>query len=78
MLKPLYKSTKVIFNAHQQQYEVWYRNWFIWRFDSCYKYDDGSRFHHFRNKDQAETSAIERAEAMLRTVVVWEQSRVDF
>jgi len=74
-MKPLYKSVKVIYNAHQKQYEIWYRNWFVWHFDSCYKFDeDASRPNHYRNKHRAEEMAIEHAKGMLNTVEVWRGS----
>ena len=77
-MKHLFKSTKVIFNAHQKQYEVYYKNWFIWRFDSCYKYDekDGKSYSpvHYCDKDSAKQRAITRAEDMLETVEVWRRS----
>jgi len=77
-LKHLFKSTKVIFNAHQKQYEVYYKNWFIWRFDSYYRYDekDGKSYRpvHYCDKDSAKQRAITRAEDMLETVEVWRRS----
>jgi hypothetical protein len=82
VMKHLYKSTKVIFDAHQKQYEVYYKNWFVWHYDSCYKYDDrDSKGYlpspvHYCDKLQAEKRAIERAQAMLNTVEVWKQSQV--
>jgi hypothetical protein len=79
-MKPLYKSTKVIYDAHLKQYQVYYKNWFTWKFDSCYKYDerDGINYTpvHYCTKEQAEERAINRAKAMLDTVEVWKQSQV--
>ena len=74
----LYKSTKVIYDAHLKQYQVYYKNWFFWKFDSAYKFDDedsprGYRVH-YRTKKQAEEAAICRAHDMLNTVEVWKQS----
>jgi len=82
-MKHLFKSTKVIFDAHLKQYEVYYKNWFIWHFDSCYKYDEkekGKIYHpvHYCDKDTAEKRAISRAEAMLETVEVWRRSQVTY
>lgn len=77
-MKPLYKSVKVIYNAHQKQYEIWYRNWFMWHFDSCYKFDeDLSRPNHYRDKQRAEEMAIEQAKCMLNTVEVWRGSTIN-
>jgi hypothetical protein len=79
-MKHLFKSTKVIFNAHLNQYEVYYKNWFVWRFDSCYRFDERdaqgylTRSIHFCEKWEAEKQAIERAQAMLETVEVWRRS----
>lgn len=67
-MKHLYKSSKVIYNAHQKQYEIWYKNWFFWRFDSCYKIDE-----HLKD-ERAKELAIARAASMLDTVEVWKQS----
>ena len=81
-MKQLYKSTKVIFDAHLKEYQVYYKNWFFWKFDSCYKYDERDsrgyliNSHHYCDKHEAEKRAIERAQAMLNTVEVWKQSQV--
>ena len=78
-MKHLFKSTKVIFNAHQNQYEVYYKNWFVWRFDSCYKFDEKKASYnpvHYCDNEQARKRAIARAEAMLETVEVWRRSVV--
>ena len=78
MTKALYKSTKVVYNAHLKQYEVYYRNWLFWQFDSYYKYDEhapGSyRPVHYCTKEEAEQRAIKRAADMLETVEVWRKS----
>lgn len=74
-MKNLFKQTKVIYNDHQKQYEVYYRNFFIWRFDSCYKFDTGHPYPHYDvKKEEAEKRAIDRAKAMLNTVEVWRGS----
>lgn len=81
-MKHLYKSTKVIYDAHLKEYQVYYKNWFFWKYDSCYKFDErDSRGYitsqvHYCNKNQAEERAIHRAKAMLETVEVWKQSQV--
>ena len=78
MRKPLYKTTKVIHNAHLHQFEVYYRNWFFWHFDSCYKYDEQPSKYpiHYCNEEEARKRAIERGEGMLGTAEVWRQSQV--
>ena len=81
-MKPLFKSTKVIFDAHKKEYQVYYKNWFSWKYDSCYKYDerDGKGYmsspQHYCDKDTARQRAITRAENMLETVEVWRRSQV--
>ena len=78
-MKPLYKSTKVIYDAHKREYQVDYRNWFVWRYDSCCKFDEKKAQYdpiHYCTKEQAEERAINRAKAMLDTVEVWKQSQV--
>lgn len=76
-MKHLFKKTKVIFDAHSKQYEVYYKNWLCWRFDSCYGYDErDSRGYltsptHYRDKGEAEQRAIARAQAMIATVEIW-------
>lgn len=81
-MKHLYKSTKVIYDAHLKEYQVYYKNWFFWKYDSCYKFDEAkaayNRYNpvHYCTKEQAEERAINRAKAMLETVEVWKQSQV--
>ncbi len=75
-MKRLYKSAKVIYDAHTKSYEVYYRNWFFWRYDSHYKWDEDSRYPvHYRTKFEAETRAIERAKNLLKTVEIFRESR---
>jgi hypothetical protein len=69
-MKILYKSSKVIYDAHQKQYEIWYKNWFVWRFDSCYQVSE------YLKDDIAKEKAIERAQALLNTVEIWKQSNI--
>lgn len=69
-MKFLYKTVKVIYNGHQKQYEIWYRNWFRWHFDSCYKISE------YVTLPRAKELAIERAEGMLGTAEVWRQTQV--
>ena len=77
--KHLFKSTKVIFDAHQKEYQVYYKNWFFWHHDSCYKYDENpSRPNHYRSKEKAREDAVRRAEAMLETVEVWRGNVVTY
>ena len=81
-MKHLYKSTKVIYDAHLKEYQVYYKNWFFWKYDSCYKFDERDSKGYLTNptyycdKNQAEERAINRAKAMLETVEVWKQSQI--
>ena len=83
-MKNLFKSTKVIYDAHLKEYQVYYKNFLFWHFDSCYKFDergkDGhltKRYYYFE-KHEAEKQAIERASAMLDTVEVWKKSNIQY
>ena len=71
-MKILYKTAKVIYNAHLNQYEIWYKNWFFWHFDSCYKVSE------YLKNEMAKDKAIERAQALLDTVEVWKQSNITY
>ena len=79
-MKNLFKQTRVIYDAHLKEYQVYYKNWFFWKFDSCYKFDERdakgyliTRFH-YCEKHEAEKRAINRASAMLETVEVYRGS----
>lgn len=71
-MKHLFRTVKVIYEASDNQYEVYYRNWFFWRFDSCYKVNE------YNDNKKAKEKAIERAQALLDTVEVWRQSNIDY
>ena len=75
-MKTIYKSTKVIYDAHLKEYQVYYKNWFTWKYDRSYKFDEKVSAHptHYCTKEQAEQRAIERAKSMLETVEIWKQS----
>ena len=81
-MKPLYKSTKVIYDAHLKEYQVYYKNFLFWKYDSCYHFDErDSKGYltspvHYCTSEQAQERAINRAKAMLDTVEVWKQSQV--
>jgi hypothetical protein len=80
-MKTIYKSTKVIYDAHLKEYQVYYKNWFVWKFDSCYKFDEKKSHYnpvHYCNEEQAKERAINRASAMLNTVEVWKQSNITY
>ena len=75
-MKPLYLTTKVLLNAHLKEYQVYYKNWFFWQYDSCYKYDEGNSKSHYCDKDTAKERAITRAKSMLEIVEVWRRSQI--
>ena len=82
-MKNLFKTTRVVYDAHLKEYQVYYKNWFFWKFDSCYKFDEldkGKRYSpiHYCTKEEAEKRAIERAAAMLDTVEVWKKSNIAY
>ena len=72
MNKLLYRSSRVVYNAHTDQYEVYYRNWFFWRFDRCYTVSE------YLNPTSAKELAIQRAQGLLNTVEVWRQSNITY
>lgn len=77
--KTLFKTAKVIYNAHQKQFEVYYKNWFKWHFDKAYNFDtDPLRQTYHRDREQARQKAIERAESLLNTVEIWRKSNIDW
>lgn len=75
-MRHLFKQTKVVYDDHQKEYQVWYRNFFVWQFDSCFKFDDKHPHtpYNDQKKAEAEKRAIDRAKAMLNTVEIWRGS----
>lgn len=75
-MKNLFKQTKVIYDDHQKEYQVYYRKFFVWHLDSCFKFntDYPDTPMYYQKKDGAKKRAIERAQAMLNTVEVWRGS----
>lgn len=71
-MKYLFRTAKVIYDGSENQYEVYYRNWFFWQFDSVYKVDT------YLPDWTAKEHAILRAEALLKTVEVWRQSNINY
>ena len=67
-MKPLYKTVKVVYDAHVAEYKVYYRNWFRWHFDRGYNVSK------YMSPKSAREMAIERAEALLNTVEVFRKS----
>lgn len=74
-MKPLFETVKVEYNGHLYQYEVYYRKWFVWRFDSCYKHDlKGNPITHYHTQEEARVRAIDRAKGMLNSYEVFRES----
>ena len=79
MDKILYKTVKVVYDAHHKSYDVYYRNWFRWHLDERYRYDEDPRHPvHHKSKEQVKIRAIERAESLLNTVEVYRKSNVSY
>ena len=68
-MKRLFKQTKVIYDAHEQCYDVYYKNFLFWKFDQAY-----SVYNH-NNNETAKRLAIARAENMLDTVEVYRSTK---
>jgi hypothetical protein len=69
-MKNLFKQTKVIFDAHEKTYNVYYKkNFLSWKFDTSY------RVHEYLRDEIAKAKAIERAQAMLDTVEVYKSPK---
>lgn len=78
MFKPLFRAARVVNNTHLRQFEVEYKNWFTWKFDSCQQYHcagerpgAGGRY---LSEERARELAIERASNMLTTAVIWQKT----
>lgn len=67
-MKRLFKQTKVVYDAHMQEYNVYYKNWFFWIFDRNYKVC----IH--LNNEKAKELAIVRAKNILDTIEVYRSS----
>lgn len=84
-MKPVYKTTKVVYDAHHREYRVYYRKWFRWHFDSSYcvnestsspiTFPNGMYGAPTYSKAEGEKRAVERAQNMLDTVEVWRKSK---
>lgn len=64
-MQKLFKQTKVVYDAHLQEYNVYYKNWLFWQFEQTYKV--GTHL----NNERAKELAITRARNMLSTVEIW-------
>ena len=64
-MRKLFKQTKVVYDAHEESYDVYYKNFLFWRFDQAYKVKE------YRPNHKAMEMAIDRAKSMLDTVEIW-------
>ena len=71
-MKRLFKETKVIYDAHLQCYDVYYKNFLFWKFDQAYP------VYNHNNNETAKRLAIARAENMLDTVEVYRSTEARF
>lgn len=65
-MKYLYKQTKVVYDAHMEEYNVYYKNFLFWKYDRTYKVDQ----QYFRD-EEAKKAAIAYANNILKTVEVY-------
>lgn len=64
-MRKLFKQTKVVYDAHLQCYEVYYKNLLFWKFDQGYPVNNHN------NNENARRMAIDRAKNILDTVEIW-------
>lgn len=65
-MKNLFKKTKVVYDAHQKAYNVYYKNFLFWKFDRTYRVIDT-----YVSDEVAKKHAIERATNMLQIVEIY-------
>jgi hypothetical protein len=65
-MKHIFKQTKVVYDAHMQEYCVYVKNFLFWKYDRSYKVDDK----YLRN-ETAKEMAITYAKNILNTVEVY-------
>ena len=61
----IFKQTKVIYDAHMEEYDVYYKNFLFWKFDRTYKVSQ------YMRDDEAKQNAINYAKNILNTVEVY-------
>jgi hypothetical protein len=64
-MKHLFKQTKVIYDAHTEEYDVYYKNFLFWKFDRTYKVSQ------YMRDDEAKQNAINYAKNILNTVEIY-------
>lgn len=65
-MKYLFRKTKVIYDAHLQEYKIYVKNFLFWKFDRSYKVDDK-----YLRDETAKEMAITYAKNILNTVEVY-------
>jgi len=65
MMKRLFKQTKVVYDAHLHEYQVYYKNFLFWNFHSSYPVTQ------YLRDERAKELAVELAKAMLGTVEIY-------
>jgi hypothetical protein len=65
-MKHLFKQTKVVYDAHMEEYNVYYKNFLFWKYNRTYKVDS----QYFKDAD-AKQAAIAYAKNILSTVEVY-------
>jgi hypothetical protein len=64
-MKPLFKKTKVVYDAHLDEYIVYYKNFLFWKYDRTYKID------RYMTNETAKDLAITYAKNILSSVEVY-------
>ena len=64
-MKPIFKKTKVVYDAHMNEYIVYYKNFLFWKYDRTYKVN------HYTTNEVAKDLAITYAKNILSTVEVY-------
>ena len=64
-MKYLFRKTKVVYDAHMQEYNVYYKNFLFWKYDRTYKVSE------YMRDDVAMQTAIAYANNILKTVEVY-------
>jgi len=65
-MKHLFKKTKVVYDAHTEEYDVYYKNFLFWKLDRTYKVD-----RQYLPDEAAKKAAIDYANNILKTVEVY-------
>lgn len=64
-MKYLFRKTKVIYDAHMQEYKVYVKNFLFWKFDRSYKVGP------YMPDETAKEHAINYAKNILNTVEIY-------